>query len=286
MKTSIIIFSKNRTLQLKSLLLSLLHFSDIPASSINVIYKNDIPEISYEPLINEIDVKFIEQNCFLDDVKSVVSDSIADYFLFMVDDLIARDHFSLSLVESFMDSHLEIDSFSLRMGKNIKCGNAPEFKEFPNSIISWRTGKRLGKHWNYFWDLSSSLYRRSLVETYLSKCDRDKVSFPNPLEDHFYQCMPNTKPNTPLVSIVNAVRFAFERKYADMASFSESKCFTQGVNLVADIDDDRVQQFDPVTLHSKMLDGYVIDFKSLKSALPEHPNAGDRFFRLCKPEDV
>ena len=71
-----------------------------------------------------------------------------------------------------------------------------------------------------------------------------------------------------------------------IACFEESKCFTQGVNLVADIaGDDREQRFDTITLHRKMLDGFVIDFKSLKNVFPEEPNAGHTYFKLTMLED-
>ena len=285
MKTTIIIFSKNRTLQLKSLLLSLRANSDIPENQISIIYKCDIPSISYAPLKHEFKANFIEQKDFLTDVKNIVSYSDSDYFLFMVDDLIANRRFLISDIETFMNAHPEVDSFCLRMGKNIKCGTTPEFIPYGKGIIAWDTSLKWGKHWNYVWEVSSSLYRRSLVEEYLKKCRPEKESFPNPFEDHFYQCMPNTTPNSLAVRTLNSIRLAFRRKIMRIACFEKTKCFTQGVNVVADIQDGRTQQFDPQTLHEKMLEGYFVDYLSLRNVLPEQPNAGDKFFRLTRKKN-
>ncbi len=281
-KTSIIIFSKDRTLQLKSLLLSLRELADVPEESINVIYKNAIPEISYDPLIPEFKCDFVQQTSFLENVRNIVRRKPSDYFLFMVDDLIAARPFSLERIENLMDTRTDIDSFCLRMGRNIKCEPTPEFEELGEGILCWTTKHGLGKHWNYFWELSSSLYRRPLVEEYLEKCRPDKETFPNPLEDHFYQCMPNTKQAHPLLEILNAIRFAGQTPPSKIACFETSRTFTQGVNLVADIKDDRATQFSPQELHKKMLDGFVIDFQSLADIFPNQPNAGHTHFKLTK----
>jgi hypothetical protein len=285
MKTTAIIFSKDRTLQLKSLLLSLRTKTDLPEEAINIIYKNTIPEISYRPLIDEFKCQFIEQDIFLDDVKKIVSKSSSEYFLFMVDDLIFRDKASLERVERIMEEHANIDSFCFRMGKNIQSLPQPEFEKIEENIVAWDTKRDLGKHWNYFWDLSSSLYHRKLVEKYLTKCRLDKETFPNPFEDHFYQCMPNTKPTSAHIAAVNAARFALKRKSAKIACFETSRCMTQGVNLVADIpDDSREETFSPLELHSKMLEGFIVAHDNLPP--PNQPNAGTRFFRLEKSPDT
>jgi len=282
MKTSLIIFSKDRTLQLKSLLISIKANYDIPDEDIYIIYKNVLKEISFDSLKNSFNCNFIEQGDFLQDLKNIIFSSSSSYFQFMVDDLIVKDKISLKQVESFMDDNHDVDSFCFRMGKNIRYGRQPEFKEHDGCVLSWETARGLGKHWNYAWEVSSSLYRKKIVVEYLYKCRHNRETFPNPFEDHFYTCMPSTKPMPWLVTLINAMRFCFKRKFMKIACFEESKCFTQGVNLVADIKDDREQQFDPITLHKKMVEGYIIDFESLKNVSPEQPNAGHSFFKLRK----
>jgi len=282
MDINVIIFSKDRTLQLKSLLLSMRENYPVPEKNIHIIYKNTIADISYEPLIRDFKCNFIAQGDFLEDLKNIVYDSSGAFFQFMVDDLIVTNKVDPEFIVKFMNSNRNIDSFCFRMGKNIKCGKQPEFFVPEKGIIVWNTSKNIGKHWNYAWDMSSSLYRRKTVEEYLSKCRHHRETFPNPFEDHFYSCMPSTKPLPFHVELVNSVRFVFRKKSMRIASFEKSVCFTQGVNLVADIEDDREQQYDPLSLHHKMLEGAVIDFKSLENIYPEQPNAGHSFFKLVK----
>lgn len=279
-KTHIIIFSKNRTLQLKSLLLSLRHYSDADENKITVIYKAD-EDISYEPLINQFKCTFVKQGDFLADVTNIIVNSGAEYIAFMVDDLIFYGSFSWDAIENLMDSGKDIDSFTLRLGKNIKRGQSPDFKDAGNGMIFWDTARGQGKYWNYFWEVSSSLYRKNLVMKYISRCRPEKERFPNPFEAHYYTCMPTTRCDG-IVRLVNSIRFFFNRKSGRVACFEKSKCFTQGVNLVADIGAER-QEFHSIgELHKKMLEGYIADYISLKDIETENPQPGPKFFKLVK----
>lgn len=280
MKTEAIIFSKNRTLQLKSLLLSLREFSDLPEDMTNIIYVES-GGISYETLKKEFRCRFIKQSLFLNDVKNIVANSRAEYILFMVDDLIFREKFSIGKEEKILDANKGLDAFSHRLGKNIEVGKAPSFRHLEDDIIEWETSGGLGKHWNYFWDLSSSTYRKKLVLEYLSKCRPGKESFPNPFEFHYYSCMPSTRASR-IVSLINSLRYPFRKKSNRMACYARSICFTQGVNLVAAINDERDELFDTLTLHKKMEEGYIVDYHVLKNAEIKAPNAGPEYFKLVK----
>lgn len=279
MNTHLVIFSKDRTLQLKSLLLSLRHFSDLPEENITVIYVES-QGITYEPLIKEFKCKFLRQTVFLTDLINDISNSGAAYTGFMVDDLIFRDTVSFKDMEKLLDNDISLDAFCFRMGRNIHCGKQPEFKSNP-PFIEWETSPTLGRHWNYFWEVSSSFFRTEFVMKYLSKCRTHKERFPNPFEYHFYACMPNSR-SSGLAGIYLKLRYPFARKKHKIASYEYSKCFTQGVNLVADLGVERAESFDIKTLHAKMMEGYIADFKNLKDALPESPNAGNKFFKLVK----
>lgn len=280
MKTEAIIFSKNRTLQLKSLLLSLREFSDLPEDMINIIYVES-GNISYELLRKEFKCKFIKQSLFLNDLKNIVLNSRAEYIMFMVDDLIFREKFSVGREEKILDGDKNLDAFSHRLGKNIEVGRTPSFRQIEDDIIEWETAENLGKHWNYFWDVSSSTYRKSLVREYLSKCRVAKETFPNPFEFHYYSCMPSTRASG-IVRLINSLRYPFRKKSNKVACYVKSKCFTQGVNLVAAINDKRDELFDIQTLHKKMEEGYIVDYHILKDAEIKAPNAGPEYFRLIK----
>jgi hypothetical protein len=280
MNTTAIIFSKNRTLQLKSLLLSMRHYSDTAEENINVIYKEE-DGVSYEMLIKEFKCKFIRQGNFLEDISKIINTTKSDYIWFMVDDLIYRDDFSLGKIENYLDSHKDVEAFCLRLGKNITVkGKQPDFIRDYDDVLVWDSAEWQGKYWNYFWELCSSIYRRELVLEYLSKCRSQKESFPNPFEFHYYACMPTTRTRG-LLKLYITLLFPFRKKSQRVACFKNSKCFTHGVNLVAELDDkDRPETYSYKDLHQKMLDGWIIDFISpidIKS-----PNPGGQLFKMVK----
>lgn len=281
MKTNVIIFSKDRTLQLKSLLLSLRHYSDISEDRIHVLYVCKEEAVDYKPLKKEFGCHFHEQNDFLADLKSIVKSGNPDFVMFMVDDLIFRAPFSIAKIEDTMDERKDLDAFCPRMGKHIECEPKPVFEPIENDLIMWETSEKLGRYWNYFWELSSSLYRRELVEKYLSRCRPLKESFPNPLEWHYYVCMPSTHLiGNDLIKLIIGLRFLFAKKKNRIACFDKSICLTQGVNLVANRASENDTVFTPAELHQKMLEGYVVDFKCLEHVELRTPQPGGEFFRL------
>ena len=279
--TQILIFSKERTLQLNSLIQSLLYDSDVSQEDITVLFK-DSEEISYKSLINKYSCNFHQERSFLTDVKNIIQNNRKQYCMFLVDDFIVRDNFSISVMESVLRSPNGITAFSLRLGSNIKDYQSPEFVTLPHSVLSWRTNKKYGKSWNYIWELSSSMYESSFVTDYLNQCDPEYVDFPNPLESYYYGCNPSqyvTKNR-----LLRKLKFLGKHEARGMASFSISKGFTQGVNLVANRNIEYKDLYTPKSLHEKFLDGYGIDYISLKNINNEKPNAGTSHFKLIKYE--
>lgn len=271
-------------MQLKSLLRSLQYHSDVQASEIHVLYTTK-PELSYGALIEEFDCEFIDQQNFFHDLQRIVEENHSPFTWFLVDDLIFRDRFSLRHVERFMNNNKNIDSFSFRLGENIRDGRAPKFNHTDDEIICWSTAPGYGRSWNYFWDMSSSLYRTDLVLNYLHKCNPRKVTFPNPLESYYYSITPSHLPNRrSLKGILKQVRFAFHRKSNNIACWHKSKCFTQGVNLVANRGIKYEESFSPEDLHAKMQQGFIIDFKSIRDVEIVRPNAGIQHFQLVEDE--
>ena len=280
-KTIIIVFSKKRTLQLKSLFKSIRYYSDINDDEITVIYTTD-PNIPYENLFSEFDCSFVVEKDFLKDLHHLIKNSTCKYVLFMVDDLIFRDFFSLRKIETLLDHYQDIECFSLRLGRNIKNDRQPKFELLEDNIIFWNTNRRLGLMWRYFWEVSSSIYRKELVLEYLSKCDPKTVNFPNPLESNYYYWMPSDIGGDIFRRIKRGVRLFGKPKPSRMACFEISKCFTQGVNMVAGRDIEYDNLYDPLTLHQKMLEGLIIDYFSLQKSPNNYPNMGKRLFSLIE----
>tara|TARA_B110000263_G_scaffold249647_1_gene267905 strand:- start:296 stop:1147 length:852 start_codon:yes stop_codon:yes gene_type:complete len=279
--TQVIIFSKERTLQLNSLITSLLHFSDLTENNIAILFKTK-KQISYQKLFDKYECQFVEERSFLNDVKEIIQTNNKKYCMFLVDDLIIRDYFSIDVMESILDLDNDVTTFSLRLGDNILDGISPKFKVLPNSVLTWRTNKSYGKSWNYIWELSSSMYRSEFVNSYLEECNPEYVNFPNPLESYYYGCNPSqyvTKNR-----LLRKLKFFRKTEAKGMASFNLSKAFTQGVNLVANRNINYKDYYSPLKLHEKFLDGYGIDYLSLSNILNEKPNAGISHFNLIKYE--
>lgn len=277
-KTQIIIFSKDRTLQLKSLLLSIQAFTDIEDHEICVSYL-ETPPISYDHLKSNFSCKFKARQYFLEDMRAIVDDTEAEYVLFMVDDLIVREHFSLRAIEHFLDNHSFVEGFSLRLGLNIEDGIKPEFKQDREGILYWKTQAGLGNIWNYFWDLSCSLYRKKLVKKFLHDCSPEKVDYPNPMEWTYYHLYPSFVGSWKRRLIARLLH-PLASKTNWYASFDNTKCFTQGVNKVIDLDDAFQTTYTTEELHEKMLEGYVVDFSQLKEIPLKWPNPGPKHFKL------
>lgn len=284
MQTKLIIFSKNRALQCKSLLLSLRELTDVEERDVSVLYVSD-PRFPYDHLKETFVCDFVEQNHFLQDLRRIVSEWDGDYVGFMVDDLICRRPFRFADIEAFMARRHDVDGFCLRMGSHIQCPPAPEFKR-EGDVLIWDTSSRLGRYWNYFWELCCSIYRKDLVEEYLKKCRPDRETYPNPFEWHYYVCMPSTNNLSALTAAVNAIRFAFKKKSHRIACFDTSVCLTQGVNMVADRPANFAECFSPEELHKKMEEGYVVDYHSLRDIDLKVPQAGDAHFKLIHPDEL
>jgi len=277
-----VLFSKNRSLQAKSCIVSLISSSDVTLEEINVIYQ-DSPEVDYYPLIQQLECNFLRQTNFYEDIVVLLEGSSNPFVCFLVDDLIFRDKFNQTRIVDLMQKHQDVDCFSLRLGENIQDGKAPDFTEIEPGIIAWQTNENLGKSWNYFWDMMCTVYRKELVLKYLRRCSSKKINFPNPLESHYYTVMPHLIKGkglkTNLIYWYN--RLCFPRKrYHKIASFRKSRAFTQGINLVATRDHKYDNYLSPEKLHSLFLDGYQIDFKCLKNIKNTKPNAGREYFRL------
>ena len=280
--TQIIIFSKHRTLQLRSLLKSIRHYSDVDEKEITILYVENA-DIPYDDLKSEFRCHFVPQKSFLQDIRRIVDGSSADYVCWMVDDLIFKDSFSMRSVESVLDTNSEIDCFSLRLGNNIESGNPPRFLEVRENVLAWETGSGLGKLWNFFWEASSSVYRKTLVSEYLRKCNPHKVSYPNPFESHYYARMPSHhRPKHRMKRLLLNLRFLGARKTNTMACFERSKCFTLGINLVAERELEDVPLASPKELHQKMKQGFLIDYRSIRGVENVWPNTGQKFFRLMR----
>jgi len=184
----ILIFSKDRPLQLEALLESLfLHCKDITHPkyfpNITVLYTVSSVKYDYSKIMARYPVvKFLQETNFTDNVLSEL-DSHSNV-LFLVDDTIFVKDFTLSNMEAVLKNE-SISGISLRLGLNTSYSYATNSNQtIPNVFdvghgmvaFNWRNASG---DFNYPFELSSSLYRVSTLNEVLQTRN---FSNPNTLE--------------------------------------------------------------------------------------------------------
>jgi len=174
-------------MQLDATLRSLtLHCQDVLRLNMAVLYaaSNETHARHYRQLAHENPaVRFAEESDFRCDVISLVASS--EFLLFLVDDNIFVEGFSLDDAVGQLQATQQALAFSLRLGRNTiysyafaKYQKLPEFVDIGKGTLQfdWTTGERdIG----YPFDVSSSIYRMSDM---LPLLKRVPFSNPNTLE--------------------------------------------------------------------------------------------------------
>jgi hypothetical protein len=161
----IIIFSKNRAMQL-DLTLKTLKLNCKDAKNINVLYSCDSirHQLSYNTLELEYpDVIFHNEQSFKNDVLSLLENT--KNVMFVCDDCIFTNNFSLKEIDSLLDEQTKAIGFSLRLGTNTQyCYPLDMHQECPACIkvrdnvlmFGWNSAEY---DYGYPLELSSSIYR-------------------------------------------------------------------------------------------------------------------------------
>ncbi|MCK4782640.1 MAG: glycosyltransferase, partial [Desulfobacteraceae bacterium] len=182
-----LIFSKDRTMQLRATLESLfLHCKDCDKISLTVLYKvsNLLYRQQYDDLKNRFgNVTFIEEQDFKQQTLGVIG--TFEYILFLVDDnLFVRDFCLADVVRTLRYNHDAI-GFSLRLGRNtdycymLSSQQAlPKFRQAGSGILKYYwPGQQYD--FGYPLEVSSSVYRvRDILELLVQL----EFSNPNTLE--------------------------------------------------------------------------------------------------------
>src|SRR5260221_3429117 len=155
---SIIVFSKDRPLQLKGYLESLLYFTKIDPSSITVLYKYT-SKIDYQKLIEDFSqIIWIKEESFFSDLLQVIYRS-NKYIMFGCDDVVFKDHIDLPFALSLLAMNENIFGFSARLGENI-CPLPKEIQRL-NGYLQWNWQSTDAPNWNYTWELDATIYRKT-----------------------------------------------------------------------------------------------------------------------------
>jgi hypothetical protein len=183
----VVIFSKNRPLQLYSLLESLDSLTDArDLARVSVVFKYENP---YEDEIAEISrsfsfVRFIKQGDFKQDVISCLEGENR-FCCFFVDDIIFKGKTRFSDACNILSSNPGILTLSMRMGTHLNfCYPTREQQTIPNGTVqngffiwNWQTGEG---DWSYPFSVDGHIFRKNEI----MNCINDThFSNPNQFED-------------------------------------------------------------------------------------------------------
>jgi hypothetical protein len=151
MNLTVLCFSKDRPLQLKAYLESLMYYSGISQTDITVLYKETAP-ILYDLLIAQFpSVVWWKETDFRADLRKIV-DGARDYMVLGCDDVVYLDNWSPERCIEMLTVHPEVVAVGLRLGMNVMDDGA------------W--GTELLKPWGLLdtwqqaWETGSSLLRK------------------------------------------------------------------------------------------------------------------------------
>ena len=194
-----LIFSRNRPLQLHSLLSSMTKYVN-GNYTVSVLHRYDE---EYQEALNEIknefnDVSFIQESSFYDDVISYLSDS-SNPMSFLVDDIVFKKEVDVDHVSEIIHNNPSMICFSLRLGMHLKhCYTRNLPQRIPDGHVKheffiWEWAGA-DSDWGYPLSVDGHIFRRDDILSWTKK-----VTFksPNQYEDalqmilRYQQGLPN-----------------------------------------------------------------------------------------------
>jgi glycosyltransferase involved in cell wall biosynthesis len=263
MNCIVLIFSKDRALQLDAALRSLLlHCKDADSTLLLVLFTASTPvhAAQYSQLAEEYQLypflQFVRERDFRSDVLALLAPY--DYVLFVVDDNMFVRDFRLSGVIESLQKNRDALGFSLRLGENTTyCypvdqeQRLPEFQAARQGILTWNwTTAELD--FGYPLEVSSSVYRTDDIMPFLSM-----LSFNNP--------------NT-LEERMSSHNSAFRNEKPFLLCFEQSATFCAPLNIVQTAWPNRASaklEYNPDSLARLFRKGYRIDISAYDDFLPK-----------------
>jgi hypothetical protein len=284
MTVQIIIFSKDRPLQLHATLASFaLHASDASEMPIHVLMRasSEAYAIGYakvaEEFASKLQIQWIKEAAFKTDLLSVMQVSYpstrlrrllhrlllrkprlrSDNLLFLVDDNLFVRPFCLQETADILNATPDAIGFSLRVGRNttscysMQCEQPlPPFESVPPALRFHWSGQ-VGD-FGYPLEVSSSVYRSADLIPLL-------------------RTLPYNNPNR-LEQGLSAASSLFARRLPTLLCFEQSVAFCAPVNKVQSILDNRSgaqEEYSSEALNTLFLSGYRVDVSALCEFIPK-----------------
>lgn len=258
----ILIFSKDRALQLDATLRSLLlHCRDAESMNIRVLYTTtqSLYTEQYIQLEKEYHeypfIQFICEQDFRSDVLALLAPF--EHVLFLVDDNIFVHDFYLQNSIGMLTIHGDALACSLRLGKNTTycypmnvSQGLPDFEQVQNGMLKFRWTK--GEHdFGYPLEVSSSAYRVDDIVPFIARL-------------HY------RNPNT-LEAFMNINKPVFQEDKPSLICYEESVTFCAPVNIVQTVRPNRTSKnidYSPSQLAELFAKGYRVDIDSYSNFIP------------------
>ena len=263
---SVIVFSKDRPLQLQAYLESLLYYSGIQENSIYVLHK--ATDICYQDLIDKYSgVNWIAEKDFYSDLIATIN-QVSDFILWGCDDVLFKSFFHPEICAKSLDEDSEIFGFSLRNGKNIQ--PCPQLSNRGEYLLCDWTDTPEG-YWSYPWEVSASVYRKKDVLDFIKLSNN--ISNPNYLEGELAQYF--------------AIHKDDKKKY--LACFEMSKAITLTINRVQETHPnwfDDTNNTDINSLYQYFLQGYKLNWTKLEDCNNSLVHVRSEYFELEPPVKI
>lgn len=253
-KLHTIIFSKDRALQLDSLLRSIKdHYSEMPLS-ITVLYSvsDESYNAAYQKLQNKeiiSGIKWHKESFFSDDMRGVINAlEPSSNIQFLVDDDVIFRPFNLSILSNFSQKYLAI---SLRVDKTYPRFSPPSFL-YDDKYLEWNWyplfKKRTGNFWYYPFSVDGNIFHTSDIQKMLTYI---KFKAPNSFEGE-----------------MSGAKKKFLNKRI-MLGTPKAVLFNNPLNSVQQEGETWNEGLSVGKMNSEYLDGYVIDNSVLYRSNPD-----------------
>ena len=273
-----IIFSKDRPMQLEACLSSLQYYCPYFCATNTFVvtpsFKTYFNELNME--INAITVNETEiDGGFYNTLKIIVEDSKDDDIILLgTDDVIYTNFFTEQSITSWTKDPQCI-GLSLRIGENTQSCRFDYHALDPHPMVyfSWNW-KSSSSHAGYPFDVSTGVYRASLLKSILSL--GPELKMPNLLEDKGFLALAHNK--------------LPESNQYKMAAFNGlSRACILPLNRVQDLYPNAVCGDDTMSaanLERLYKEGFRINWPKLFGFAPQDPFVGKEHFHLVRKEDL
>lgn len=301
-RISNVIFTRNRPLQLEGYLESLFRHLPQRLLKVYIIYKVDLFDEQYSSVFKKYpDCIVLRERDFHDDFVKLFEAIDTEYVLFATDDVVYFDSVDFGIIEQTFSMCSDIFGFTFKFGpETFSNGNVP-FTELriDNQItykLNWKNAK--DQHARYPFELNSTIYRTSLVQTILSHIAKEhptlqRILVKDSLIVRFLSLVTSTKhlllavntfcdPNT-LEGYGYRWCRKHKRRVPSYLYFQKLCATTLQVNRVNTSVPNPVYGTDEHSvefLNERYKQGYRLDIEAIARNKPDSLRVGCEFFRL------